>query len=124
MHESPAGGLGVQVAADLYGCDETLINDVPALERLLQAAADASNATVVDALTHTFTPVGATIALVLAESHLILHTWPEHGFVALDAFTCSEAMKPEAAVEVVRAGLRADRIETSVVPRGVAFART
>ncbi|QQS01943.1 MAG: adenosylmethionine decarboxylase [Austwickia sp.] len=124
MHESPAGGLGVQVAADLYGCDPTVLNDVPALERLLQAAADASNATVVDKLTHTFTPVGATIALVLAESHLILHTWPERDFVALDAFTCSDAMKPEAAVEVVRAGLGAQRVESSVVARGVAFART
>ena len=124
MHESPAGGLGVQVAADLYGCAPALVDDVPALERLLHAAAEASNATVVDALTHTFTPVGATIALVLAESHLILHTWPEHEFVALDAFTCSEAMNPEAAVEVVRAGLRAQRVESSVVPRGSAFART
>ncbi len=111
------------MAADLYGCDSAVINDVATLERLLHAAAEASNATVVDSLTHTFTPVGATIALVLAESHLILHTWPEHGFVALDAFTCSEAMKPEAAVEVVRAGLAADRLESSVVARGVAFAR-
>lgn len=111
------------MAADLYDCDPLLIEDVPALERLLYAAADASNATVVDALTHTFTPIGATIALVLAESHLILHTWPEHGFVALDAFTCSESMHPEAAVEVVRAGLGADRVETNVVARGAAFAR-
>lgn len=124
MHDSPAGGLGVQVAADLYGCDAAVINDIPALERLLHAAADASNATVVDALTHAFTPVGVTIALVLAESHLVLHTWPEHAFVALDAFTCSDAMKPEAAVEVLRAGLRAACVESSVVPRGAAFART
>lgn len=111
------------MAADLYGCDPTVINDIPALERLLHAAAEASNATVVDALTHTFTPVGATIALILAESHLIVHTWPEHGFAALDAFTCSDAMKPEAAVEVVRAGLGAAKVESSTVPRGVAFAR-
>lgn len=111
------------MAADLYGCDPNVINDIPALERLLHAAAEASNATVVDALTHTFTPVGATIALILAESHLIVHTWPEHGFAALDAFTCSDAMKPEAAVEVVRAGLRATKVESSIVPRGVAFAR-
>lgn len=123
MHESTAGGLGVQVAADLYGCDPSLIGDIPALERLLRAAADASQATIVDTLTHAFTPFGATIALVLAESHLILHTWPEHDFVALDAFTCSADMRPEAAVEVMRAGLRAQRVQTTVVARGADFAR-
>ena len=73
---------------DLYECSAAL-DDVALLERVLITAATTIGATVVDSLTHQFVPHGLTVVLILAESHLIVSTWPEYRYANVDIFLCN-----------------------------------
>ncbi len=94
-----------QVAYDLYGCEGPL-DDVEALEHALEQAARAVGATVVARAQARFQPHGVTVVLVLAESHALIATWPEHRFAIVDVFLCNPAMDVEAALTVVSEALR------------------
>lgn len=115
--------LGRQVFADLYGCDPAALNDVAAIEGHMLAAARACGATVVAHCFHHFAPHGVSGVVVIAESHLALHTWPEHGFAALDLFTCGASLDADACVAWLARALRSDRQEVTSVPRGRALER-
>lgn len=83
---------GLHLTADLGGCDPTLavMTDVAALRALCRRAADGAGLTTVGECFHTFAaPGGVTGMLLLAESHLAVHTWPESGSVTLDVFVCN-----------------------------------
>ncbi len=103
---------------ELRGCDATTLDDLPQVEALLRAAADAAGATVVQATFHRFAPQGVSGVVVVEESHLSVHTWPEVGYAAIDMYTCGDCI-PEAAVAVLREGLCADTCEVMVVERGL-----
>ena len=60
---------------------------------------------------------GVTGVLLLAESHLSIHTWPEHGFAAIDIFLCGR-LRPEAAKETLQHALKAERSVWQTHPRG------
>lgn len=76
---------------DLYGCPPDLLRDAAALEQILRQSAAAAGATVLWHKLHTFGGGGGvTGVLLLAESHISIHTWPEHGFAAADIFLCGE----------------------------------
>ena len=81
--------LGYQVAVDLYGCDATQINAAREVEKHLLHAAALMKCTVINSMLHQFSPIGVSGVVVIAESHIAVHTWPEHGYIALDIFTCS-----------------------------------
>jgi S-adenosylmethionine decarboxylase proenzyme len=84
----PFGGLGTHFLADYHGCQA--LPDCPEdLQRLMVRAAEAIDATIVNASFHEFSPQGLSGVLVIAESHLAVHTWPEHGVACVDLFTCS-----------------------------------
>lgn len=88
-------------AADLRGC--TLLFGLTAdlvMARFVEALRDAG-ATVVQTLSHRFPGGGQTCVLILAESHAVLHTWPESGTVNLDIFSCSPGLKSHAAIHEV-----------------------
>jgi len=80
-------------------------------------AARAANTTVVTQAFHQFAPQGVSGVVVIEESHLSIHTWPEAGYAAVDFFTCGDGT-PELAHEVLRTGLNADRSEVMKVDRG------
>lgn len=82
---------GKHLLADFWGVPESLLNDMDRLRDILYTAAKAGNCTVVSEKFHRFSPVGVTGVLVLAESHLSIHTWPEDGYCAIDAFTCGDS---------------------------------
>lgn len=109
---------GTHLLADIWGCDAARLDDVPFLEQLLRAAATSANATVLSVHVHRFSPRGVTAVALLAESHLSLHTWPEHGFAAVDVFTCGETMTPAASVAVIKCGLLAARHVEQAIARG------
>jgi S-adenosylmethionine decarboxylase len=75
-----------------------LLNDLKKVEEILVAAAREANATVIESRFHKFSPFGISGVVVIAESHLTIHTWPEYGYAAVDVFTCGEVLKPEIAV--------------------------
>ena len=76
------------VLAELYECDNIVLNDVAIIRRQMLAAADLIGATVVGEVFHRFSPSGVSGVVVIAESHLSIHTWPESSYVAIDIFTC------------------------------------
>lgn len=103
---------------DLYGCDEAILKDQGRLKTALKAAAQAAEATVLAERFHTFGGAGGiTGILLLAESHISIHTWPEHRFAAIDAFICG-GMKLEKVKEVLCRELAAERSIWAVVERG------
>lgn len=103
---------------DLYGCDEAILKDQGRLKTALKAAAQAAEATVLAERFHTFGGAGGiTGVLLLAESHISIHTWPEHRFAAIDAFICG-GMKLEQVKEVLYRELVAERSIWAVVERG------
>ena len=76
--------LGKHLLVEFYGCDRQRLNDIEFLKEQSTAAAEVMGATVVGVHTHRFQPVGVSIVVILSESHLALHTWPEHGTASVD----------------------------------------
>ena len=88
---------------DAYGADAALLDNGPALARILRAAVQNVGATVLQTHIEQFEPQGATVVLVLAESHASLHTYPEHGVYMADVFTCGDVSPEDAAREIAAA---------------------
>lgn len=109
---------GVQVLADLFNCDPGLLNDRAVVEAALSVAAHAAGATIVRHDVHQFEPHGITGIAILAESHLTIHTWPEHAYATLDIFTCGETATPERAVDAVADILKPTTITRCSFHRG------
>lgn len=91
--------LGRHILVDYSNCTQTLVDDVDRLRIEMVRAAELAGATVIQALFHRFSPQGVSGVVVIAESHLAVHTWPEHGRVAMDIFTCSPKMDPNKAIQ-------------------------
>lgn len=122
-----SAAVGEHLLLDLYGVAPALLRDAAALETALRDAADVLGATILHAHLHRFDSLrtglpageqgGVTGVLLLAESHLSIHTWPEHGFAAVDAFMCGTGTT-HAARAVFEQALAPERIEVRVMQRG------
>ncbi len=110
--------VGLHVLADISGSASPLLNDAAGLEELLCAASVAAGATVLTSHHHAFAPQGASAVVVLAESHVSIHTWPEWGGATLDAYTCGDA-DPERLIDTVIDGLQPTSVRRATVPRTV-----
>lgn len=108
---------GKHIIMDASGCNPELLNNLDYLKWLLVEAAEKANATVLNVAFHHFTPQGVSGVVVISESHLSIHTWPEYGYAALDFYTCGE-IDPKAACEYVAERLNASHIFTTEVARG------
>jgi S-adenosylmethionine decarboxylase len=109
---------GQHLLADLTGVAADRLNDPGAMEQLLRRAAAAAGATVLSSNFHHFGHrEGVTGVVLLAESHISIHTWPESGFAALDIFMCGST-HPEAALRVIQSGLQAKHCDEHIVVRG------
>ena len=109
---------GRHLLADFHGVAAGRLGDAVAIEALLRAAADAAGATPVAGHFHPFGPgLGVTGVLLLKESHISIHTWPEHGFAAVDVFMCGVA-RPDKAVEAISAALAAGSVALREIARG------
>ncbi len=111
--------LGRHVLCEAYGCDPEVLNDRKAIEQIMTDAALAAGAEVREIAFHKFSPQGVSGVVVISESHLAIHTWPELGYAALDVFTCGERVDPWDAVYILTEKLRAQNVTTSEVKRGV-----
>jgi S-adenosylmethionine decarboxylase proenzyme len=99
------------------GCDPSVLDDIKRIETLMNDAATAARTTVVASVFQPFEPQGVTGVVVIEESHLSIHTWPECGYAAVDFFTCGDGL-PERAHEVLGAGLKAQSAELMHIERG------
>ena len=107
---------GPHLLVDLWGARD--LDDPAAIERALRACAEASGATVLGGDLHRFQPNGVSGVLLLAESHISIHTWPERGFAALDLFMCGEC-DPYAGIEVLKRAFEPERITLTEQKRGM-----
>ena len=110
--------LGRHVLAEFTGCDPLLLSDLDHVTRAMLAAAKASGATIVTHRFHHFSPLGVSGVVIISESHLAIHTWPEHRFAAVDFFTCVNRVEPARALESLRVALGAKGLETLDMERG------
>ena len=109
---------GRHLLVEYTGCTANALNDLKRIEQLMNQAVRTAGATVVASVFQPFEPHGVSGVVVIEESHLSIHTWPEHGYAAVDFFTCGHA-DPEIAHEVLAAGLGAGHAEVMYVDRGM-----
>ena len=107
---------GEHLILDFHGA--TRLDDAAYMEHAMRSAVEAAGATLLHIHLHRFSPSGGLSGVaVLAESHISVHTWPEHGYAAMDIFMCGET-EPHRAVEVLRRFFVPGRSETQSLLRG------
>ncbi len=89
--------LGKHLLVELKDCNPEIIKDLNTVREAMLTAARQARATIIDVAFHEFSPFGISGMIVIAESHLSIHTWPEYGYAAVDIFTCGDIIKPELA---------------------------
>lgn len=116
MSANPDHIPGMHLIVDLYGA--TGLDDAAFLETALHAAAGAAGATVLAGHLHHFGEGhGVTGILLLAESHISIHTWPETGYAAVDIFLCGRSDAHKAA-DHLHDILRPERVQITEIARG------
>ncbi len=110
--------VGAHVLADFWGCQFEKLDDADLLMDSLRQAAISANMTILGEESHKFYPQGFTGLLLLSESHISIHTYPEQGYAAIDVFTCGGGMTQKA-IEFLKEILRPTQIKEMVVRRGI-----
>lgn len=111
--------LGRHVLAEIYGCDFDILNDIQKVERIMVNAALEAGAEVREFVFHKFSPQGISGVVVISESHLAIHTWPELGYAAVDVFTCGDRVDPWDACNYLTEQFEAKQISAKESKRGV-----
>jgi S-adenosylmethionine decarboxylase len=111
--------LGRHLLVELYECDKEALNDLGFLRKVMLDAAIDCGAVVLGDSFHRFSPQGVSGVVIIAESHLSIHTWPECGYAAVDVFTCGTTVRPEKAAEVLVEKLGSWNHSLVEIPRGV-----
>ena len=111
--------LGRHILAEYYGCDKNILNDVELIEHYMREAVLKSGATIIDSTFHRFNPHGVSGVVVIAESHMALHTWPEHSFAAVDFFTCGDRVDPWKAFNYISNKLKSSKNSSREIKRGL-----
>lgn len=99
--------LGRHILVEFTGCNADVLNDVSAIEKSMIAAAKIAGATVISSNFHHFSPWGVSGVVVIQESHLAIHTWPEYRYASVDLFTCGETVDPWVSFEHLKQALEA-----------------
>ena len=111
--------LGRHILAEMYNCNREILNDITKIKEIMTKAAILAGAEVVEVVFHQFNPYGISGVVVISESHLAIHTWPEYGFVAADLFTCGDHVDSWKAFEYLNNELQAEQVITFEAKRGV-----
>jgi S-adenosylmethionine decarboxylase proenzyme len=111
--------LGTHILAEYKDCDIEIINDIQKVERAMIDAAKISGANIIGSSFHRFEPQGVSGIVMISESHLAIHTWPEFRFAAVDIFTCGENVRPDLACEHLKMVFKTDNIISKTLQRGL-----
>lgn len=111
--------LGKHLLIDFYGCNRNILSNTQKVRDLLLEVARISKVTIVTDVFHTFNPHGVSGVVVIAESHLAVHTWPEHRCASVDVFTCNERISLETIVSHLKHHFSATRVVTAQYARGM-----
>ena len=110
--------LGTHLLLDLRQCNPDLLNDLQYIKQSMLSAATEAGATVLGENFHKFDPLGVTGIIAIAESHLAIHTWPEHGYAAVDIFTCGSSFGYRRAAQLIIERLECAQHRTTELKRG------
>ncbi len=110
--------MGRHVISELWGCDFEKLNDLEQIERIFADAALKSGAEIREVAFHKFAPQGVSGVVIISESHLTIHSFPEHGYASIDVYTCGE-MDPNIAANYIAEALGAQTRENIELPRGM-----
>ena len=111
--------LGKHLLLELMDCNHDLLNDIEYLRKALSDVANQIGATVIKDSFYQFTPQGVSGVVIIAESHVSIHTWPEYNFAAVDVFTCGDVIEPRDAVKPLAEKLKAKSTTYLEVNRGI-----
>ncbi|MEO0262333.1 MAG: adenosylmethionine decarboxylase [candidate division WOR-3 bacterium] len=111
--------IGEHYIVEASGCNSEIIGDIERVQHILVKAAEKANVQVWAVSFHRFPPNGVSGVIVISESHLSIHTWPEYGYAALDIYTCGEHANPEEAVNYILEEFKATSVHISEITRGI-----
>lgn len=110
--------LGRHIIVEYYDCDPLLMNDVVHIEKSMEHAAETAGATIINSTFHHFSPYGVSGVVVIQESHLAIHTWPEYGYASVDLFTCGGEVDPWVAYRELKTLFKAGHGSAIELSRG------
>ena len=113
--------LGRHYLFELYGCAEKILVDIEVLKRSMITAAETAGATVVNSVFHGYSPQGLSGVVVISESHLTVHTWPELNYAAVDVFTCGEGNLGEDIGQALIRAFEASEYHSREIDRGISI---
>ena len=110
--------LGRHFLVEYHGCNPDTLDNVELVRDIMLFAAKESGATILNTYLHKFSPQGVSGVIVIAESHIAIHTWPEHGYAAVDIFTCGTNVDPWIAYNIMKDKLECSESYTKEIIRG------
>jgi len=110
--------LGRHLIVELYGCDYDRINNLEYVENTLKEATKLGNMHMVNSFFHKFGEVGVSGVIVIEESHISMHSWPEFKYLALDIFACGENVDIEKSLSFLLRKFEASKYSASEIKRG------
>ncbi len=111
--------LGRHLIVEFYECDREVLDDIAFIESVMLEATNAMRATRVAHNFHKFAPQGVSGAVIIQESHLTIHTWPEYGYAAVDLYTCGNSCIPEAGLDLLKRKLQSKKMNVLDILRGL-----
>ena len=110
--------VGRHAIANIYNCKIDDMDNVEKIKEIIMEAANETKLHIVDSIFHKFSPIGISGVLILSESHLTIHTWPEYNFIAIDVFTCGTSFNPERTCEIIAKKFKSDTYDIKEIKRG------
>ena len=111
--------LGRQILIEFYDCESEVLTDRDRIHQYMLEAACHAGATVISDTFHHFKPDGVSGVVVIAESHISIHTWPEHRYAAVDVFTCGDSVDPWSVPRYLQEKLEAENVSSMEIKRGL-----
>jgi len=111
--------LGRHVIAELWDCNISTLNKIELIKQIFVDAALEAGAEIREVVFHQFAPYGISGVVIISESHLTIHSFPEKGYASVDVYTCGEKVDPTIAVNYIIEALKAKTSEILEIPRGM-----
>ncbi len=111
--------IGFHYVVEAAGCDPEVLANADKIRQIFLEAAKIGNMEVKSSYFFKFSPTGVSGVVIVAESHISVHTWPEKGYAALDVYTCGTKADPEKAVDYILEKFKAKYAHISEIKRGI-----
>ena len=108
---------GIHIAMECGGCPRALLTDAALLEQAMISCAKDAGATVVETMIHSYNPAGLSGVVVISESHLAIHTWPDLGYASFDIYTCGMKTLAEEIAQNLERAFQPEKVKRTLFDR-------